>query len=106
VCEKEEERFSPEEDEGTKGGEGMLPPAVPSILYFLCVKKRKKGFRAKKTKGQRVEKGCFLLVCLRFFVSFVCEKKKERFSSEEDEGTKGGEGMLPPGVPFLCFLCV
>jgi hypothetical protein len=71
------------------------------------VKKRKKGFRAKKTKGQRVEKACFLLVCLRFFVSFVCEKKEERFSPEEDEGTKGGEGMLPPAVPLiLYFLCM
>jgi hypothetical protein len=76
-------------------------------LFPLCVKKRKKGFRAKKTKGQRVEKACFLLVCLRFFVSFVCEKKEERFSPEEDEGTKGGEGMLPLGLPsILCFLCV
>jgi hypothetical protein len=34
---KKEERFSRKEDEGTKGGEGILPPAVPSILYFLCV---------------------------------------------------------------------
>jgi len=47
-------------------------------------KKREKSFRPKKTKGQRGEKACFLLACLRFFVSFVCEKKEERFSREED----------------------
>jgi hypothetical protein len=86
VCEKKEERFSREEDEGTKGGEGMLPVGLPSILCFLFMQKRKKSFRPKKTKGQRVEKGCFLSVCLRPFISFVCEKKVFARRRRRDKG--------------------
>jgi hypothetical protein len=106
---KRKKGFRPKKTKGQRGEKAcFLLLSLRSFISFVC-EKRKKGFRPKKTKmkGQRVEKGCFLLVCLRSFISFVCEKKEERFSREEDEGTKGGEGMLPVGVPsILYFLCV
>ena len=80
--------------------EELFPLRAPSRSSRLRVKKKKKGFHTKKTKGQSARRIGLPSCTFAFFASSCEEKEEEGFSREENEGTKCAKNWSP----FVCLL--